>query len=206
MYGEIPESAWEIVKARGIKVNVCARSDTQYGLGTGLSGLQPTLDHGIRPGLSVDNESSYGTDMFTEMRVGYHLQRGLAWNRKFRGDPNPPKPLDVHDMLEFATIRGAESAGLAGKIGTLTPGKEADLIMVRSTDINTMPLTNAVATVVQYANAGNVDAVFVAGEVRKWQGRLVLDAFGSDLGKVHALVESSRDYLFEKRGMKLQPV
>ena len=206
MYGDISEPAWAVIKSAGIKVNICARSDTQYGLGAGLSGMQVTLDHGIRPGLSVDNESSYGTDMFTEMHVAYHLQRGLAWNAKMRGDPHPPAPLDVRDMLEFATIRGAECAALPHKIATLTPGKEADIIMVRSSDINTMPLTNAVATLVAYANAGNVDTVLIAGNVQKWRGKLTLGSFGGDQEKVRRMVEESRNYLFERRGMRVDPM
>ena len=62
-----------------------------------------------------------------------------------------------------------------------------------------MPLTNAVATVVQYAHAGNVEAVFVAGNVRKWRGALV----GHDIAAVRQRIHRSRDELFERRGMKL---
>jgi hypothetical protein len=76
-------------------------------------------------------------------------------------------------MLEFATVRGAQNAALSHKIGTLTPGKEVDIVIVRAGDVNTMPLTNAVATVVCYAHAGNVDTVFIAGVARKWAGKLV---------------------------------
>jgi cytosine/adenosine deaminase-related metal-dependent hydrolase len=93
----------------------------------------------------------------------------------------------------------ARSAALSRKIGTLTPGKEADIVLIRASDINTMPLTNAVATVVAYAHAGNVDAVFIAGAARKWAGKLVdVDPIGFP-----ARVARSRDALFARRGMKV---
>ncbi len=102
-------------------------------------------------------------------------------------------------MLEFATLRGAQNAALERKIGTLTPGKEADIVAIRADDINTMPLTNAVSTVVSYAHAGNVDTVLIAGEIRKWRGQLV----GHDLAKIRERVRQSRDDLFARRGQKL---
>jgi cytosine/adenosine deaminase-related metal-dependent hydrolase len=162
-------------------------------------GLQDSLDHGIRPGLSVDNDAAYSTDMFTEMRVAFYMQRWGVHQAKARKEAKLPAPLKMRDLLEFATVRGAENAGLKNKVGTLTPGKEADLILVRAEDINTMPLTNAVATVVSYAHTGNVDAVFIAGHVRKWRGRLV----GVDLSRVKQMVHESREKLFARRGMKV---
>ena len=161
-------------------------------------GLQEALDHGIRPGLSVDNETAYSTDMFTEMRVAFHLQRWAAHGAAVRGE-KPPARLTVRDLLEFATVRGAHNAALAHKIGTLTPGKDADLVVIRAEDVNTMPLTNAVGTVVSHAHAGNIEAVFIAGEVRKWDGTLV----GHDLAGIRGRVHESRDALFARHGFKL---
>ena len=202
MYGDIPERAWEVIKEVNATVNICPRSDSQYLLGAGISGFQATLDHGLRPGISVDNETSYGTDMFTEMRVGYHGQRAMAQYRKSNGEANPPKPVSVRDVLEFGTVRGAWCAGLLNKIGTLTPGKEADLVLIRANDINTMPLTNAAATVVQFAGVNNIDTVFIAGEVKKWRGTLRSKALGNDIANLRKIVTESRDYLFAARGYK----
>jgi cytosine/adenosine deaminase-related metal-dependent hydrolase len=202
MYGDIPERAWQVIKEVNATVNVCPRSDSQYLLGAGIGGLQATLDHGLRPGISIDNETSYGTDMFTEMRVGYHGQRAMAQYRKSKGEADPPKPVSVRDMLEFATARGAWCAGLLHKIGTLTPGKDADLVLIRANDINTMPLTNAAATVVQFAGVKNIDAVFIAGDVKKWRGTLRSKLLGNDLANIRKIVTESRDYLFAARGYK----
>jgi 5-methylthioadenosine/S-adenosylhomocysteine deaminase len=203
MYGDIPERAWELIREIGATVNVCPRSDSQYMLGAGIGGLQAVLDHGLRPGISIDNETSYGTDMFTEMRVGYHGQRAMAQYRKSKGEADPPTPVSVRDMLEFATVRGAWCAGLMSKVGSLSPGKEADILLIRANDVNTLPLTNAVATVVQFANVNNVDTVFIAGDVRKWRGTLRSKPPGYDLASIRKLVTDSRDYLLAQRGFKL---
>jgi 5-methylthioadenosine/S-adenosylhomocysteine deaminase len=195
----LPDESWALIRGAGISVNVCPRSDAQWALGPASMGLQNALDQGVRPGLSVDNDTAYSTDLFTEMRVAFHLQRWAVHGARSRQEPNSPALLTVRDLLELATIRGAQNAALQSKIGTLTPGKEADIVVIRADDINTMPLTNAVSTVVSHAHAGNVDMVFIAGEVRKWGGRLV----GHDMARVRERVRQSRDDLFARRGVKL---
>ena len=81
-----PDQVWQRVKDAGATVNVCPRSDAQYALGEGVFAFQKALDHGMRPGFSIDNEVSYGTDMFTEMRVAFNVQRAMATYRKVNGD------------------------------------------------------------------------------------------------------------------------
>jgi len=199
MYGAIPSGTWAAIREKDISVNVCPRSDSQYALGRGIGGLQAVLDNGIRPGLSVDNEASYGTDMFTEMRVGFFLQRAVAQMRKADGETSPPKPLGVKDMLEFATTRGAWCAGLLKNTGTISPGKQADIILIRGNDLNTVPMTNAAATVVSYASTQNVDTVIVGGHVRKWRGMMQKTKSGMTMDEVKRLAMESRDYLFRAR-------
>lgn len=197
-YG-IADEAWNLIRDAGITVNACPRSDSQWALGQAGMGLQEALDHGIRPGLSVDNDTAFSTDLFTEMRVAFHMQRWVAHTARVRKEQHQPALLTVRDLLEFATLRGAQNASLQHKIGTLTPGKEADLVVIRAEDVNTMPLTNAVGTVVSHAHAGNVDTVFIAGQVRKWNGTLV----GHDLAAINRKVRQSRDDLYARRGYKL---
>ena len=69
-----------------VTIDVCPRSDSQYGLGEGFPAYQHAIDHGMKPGFSVDNETSYSTDMFMEMRTAFHIQRAVATNRKLNGD------------------------------------------------------------------------------------------------------------------------
>jgi 5-methylthioadenosine/S-adenosylhomocysteine deaminase len=190
--GALPEKTWQIFVDAGANINVCPRSDAQYALGEGLCALQTAWNHGIKPGFSVDNETSYSTDMFMEMRVAFYLQRAVAQNRRFLGDQNPPKPLMVRDVLYCATRGGAHCAGLDDKIGSLAPGKEADLLMIRADDINLYPSNNAVGTVVQAAERSNIDTVIIGGRVRKYRGQVV----GLDMVRLKAMVDESRSHLF----------
>jgi cytosine/adenosine deaminase-related metal-dependent hydrolase len=196
--GALPEKTWQIFVDTGANINVCPRSDAQYGLGEGLCALQSAWNHGIKPGLSVDNETSYSTDMFMEMRVALYLQRAIAQNRRFAGDQNPPKPLMVRDVLYCATMGGAHCAGLDDKFGSLAPGKEADLLLIRADDINLYPSNNAVGTVVQAAERSNIDTVIIGGRVRKYRGQVV----GLDMVRLKAMVEESRGHLFSAVGYR----
>jgi cytosine/adenosine deaminase-related metal-dependent hydrolase len=94
----------------------------------------------------------------------------------------------VRDVLEFATLAGARTAGLGRRTGSLSPGKQADLILVRAHDINLAPVTDPAAAVVLAAHPGNVDTVLVGGRTVKRGGRLV----AADLPGVLALAEVSR--------------
>jgi 5-methylthioadenosine/S-adenosylhomocysteine deaminase len=196
--GALPEKTWKIFVDGGANINVCPRSDAQYALGEGLCALQTAWNYGIKPGFSVDNETSYSTDMFMEMRVALYLQRAIAQNRRFAGDQNPPKPLMVRDMLYCATMGGAHCAGLDDKIGSLAPGKEADLLLIRADDINLYPSNNAVGTVVQAAERSNIDTVIIGGRVRKYRGQVV----GLDVVRLKAMVEESRGHLFSAVGYR----
>jgi 5-methylthioadenosine/S-adenosylhomocysteine deaminase len=196
--GALPERTWQIFVDSGANLNVCPRSDAQYALGEGVCALQHAWDHGIKPGFSVDNETSYSTDMFMEMRMALYIQRAVAQNRKFQGDQNPPKPLMVRDVLHCATLAGAHCAGLDDKIGSLAPGKEADLIMIRTDAVNLYPSNNAVGTVVQAAERSNVDTVIIGGRVRKYRGQVV----GLDMVALKAMIDESRNHLFTAAGYK----
>jgi 5-methylthioadenosine/S-adenosylhomocysteine deaminase len=196
--GALPERTWQILAEAGANINVCPRSDAQYALGEGICALQTAWNHGIKPGFSVDNETSYSTDMFMEMRVALYLQRAVAHNRRFSGDQNPPKPLMVRDVLYCATMGGAHCAGLGDKVGSLAPGKEADLIMIRADDINLYPSNNAVGTVVQAAERSNIDTVIIGGRVRKYRGEVV----GLDMKRLKGMIEESRNHLFAAVGYR----
>jgi len=195
----LPDPTWEILRETGGNVDVCPRSDPQYAIGEGIPGFQKALDHGMRPGLSVDNETSYGTDMFTEMRVAFNIQRAMATNRKFRREENPPGPVSAREVLECATVNGTCCAGLLDKCGTLTPGKEADIVLIRADDINLYPSNNAIGTVAMAADTANVDTVIIGGLIRKLHGKLV----GVNMVKFRQQVDESRSYLFHAAGYQL---
>jgi len=115
--------------------------------------------------------------------------------------PTPPAgtiaPLTTHDVLRFGTINGAKALRLDGRTGSLTPGKEADIIILDVTRINVAPLNQVPAAVVSLMDRTNVETVIVAGKVRKWKGQL-LDI---DLPYLRRQLEDSRDYVFAAAGI-----
>ena len=80
---------------------------------------------------------------------------------------------DSQDVLEWATINNARALGLAGKTGSLSVGKQADIVLLRASDLNLIPLQDPVESIVVHANQSNVDSVFVAGRAVKRGGRLI---------------------------------
>jgi 5-methylthioadenosine/S-adenosylhomocysteine deaminase len=185
---------WKAIADTGGKVSIAAAIEMQ--MRHGMPPLQAALDHGIRPSLSVDVECNMTADMFSIMRAAYTLQRALVNQRALSGEEKLPPLLTCRDVIEFATISGAAVAHLDTKIGTLTPGKEADVIMLATDRINTFPLNNVPGTVVTLMDTSNVENVFVAGKVAKWQGKLV----GVDLHRLRVQIESSRDGLLARSG------
>ena len=153
------------------------------------------LSRGVRPSLSVDVVSSVPGEMFTQMRTA------LAYDRILEFTDTPDiafAPTITHrDVLEFATIDGARSIMLDEKVGSLAPGKQADLVLLRTDRINVAPLIDPVTTTVVFADTSNIDSVFVAGKAVKRDGELV----GHDLNRVFGLLEESRDYLLSEAGM-----
>jgi len=108
-----------------------------------------------------------------------------------------PAPLTTRDVLRYATINGAKALRLDSKTGTLTPGKEADIIILDAEAINVAPLNQVPGAVVSLMDRTNVETVIVAGKVRKWKGKL-LDV---DLSHLRGQLEASRDYIFAKAGI-----
>ena len=110
---------------------------------------------------------------------------------------NLPPPLTTRDVLRYATMNGAKALRLDGKVGSLTPGKEADILILDATRINVVPLNQVPGAVVSLMDRTNVETVIVAGKVRKWKGRL-LDV---DLNRLRRDLETSRDYVFNAAGI-----
>ena len=183
----IDDAAWRLIKDSGGHVSICAPID--MAMGHGMPAIQETLDHGLRPSLSSDHGVTIAQDFFTVMRSTFTLQRLLILQRARKGEQNLPPLLSCRDVLEFATIEGAHCANLADRIGTLTPGKEADIVVLRADRLDVWPLNNAAMTVVNMMNPSHVETVFIGGKVKKWRGNLV----GVDVPGVLRLVEEARD-------------
>jgi 5-methylthioadenosine/S-adenosylhomocysteine deaminase len=162
---------------------------------------------GMEPSLSVDVECTLTADFFTQMRSTMNVQRALVNQMILEPQlgqvdwpsppPGTPPLLTSRDVLRYATINGAKGLRLDRKIGSLTPGKEADIIILDATAINVAPLNVVPGAVVSLMERTNVETVIVAGKVRKWKGRL-LDI---DLPRLRQQLEASRDYVFAKAGI-----
>ena len=157
----------------------------------GMPPIQAALDAGIRPSLSSDVETTMAADMFSQMRSVFTLQRALLNERAIKGEKDLPPFLQAKDVVEFATLQGARADGMESRIGTLTPGKDADLVLLRADTPNTLPLNNAYGAIVTGMDTSNVDSVFIAGKAMKRNGKLV----GVNLANVRKRAAASRDYL-----------
>jgi 5-methylthioadenosine/S-adenosylhomocysteine deaminase len=197
----LSETQWRLIAGSGAAVNMVPRSDSQFGLGAFIPILEANR-HGLREGISCDNELSYGYDIFSEMRTLVTVQRGLSFGAEFAGEADVPARYGPRDALRAATAGGALNAGLADRIGSLTPGKRADVVVLDLDLVPTRPFGSLAGTVVNFAGIGNVDLVFVDGVVRKCGGRLV----GLDYDAVVADAERSRESLLNGFGVSLDDV
>ncbi|MFF7467637.1 amidohydrolase family protein [Streptomyces sp. NPDC008092] len=187
--GLTPE-AWQAMGESGTTVALAPTSDAQIGLETAIPAVDEALSAGIRPGLSIDVEVALASDMFTQMRALHAIQRMRAVNAAYDTGRQPSR-ITTHDVLDFATLQGARTNGLAGVTGSLTPGKKADLLVIRAEDLNNMPLNDPIGTIVLGSDARNISAVLVDGEPRKWAGQVL----GVDLAALRGEVHASREYV-----------
>jgi 5-methylthioadenosine/S-adenosylhomocysteine deaminase len=194
----VPQETWRLFADAGVNVTVNPRSDSLFGFDDESIAYQQAIDHGLTPALGIDLDTAFGSDLFGEMHALFGQQRSAMRYRRLRGEANVPAPISVEAVLEAATVNGARTAGLEGSIGTLTPGKQADIIMVRTNGVAVFPATNAIGTIVQAVERADVDTVMVAGQVRKRAGKLV----GVDLAKLTSDVTASRAYLLEASGYR----
>ena len=93
--------------------------------------------------------------------------------REQPGDLPVPQLVTSRQVIEMATIAGAAANRLLDKVGTLTPGKEADIVVLDARNINTWPMNNVPGTIVTMMNPRHVRDVLIAGKVVYWKGKLV---------------------------------
>lgn len=163
-------------------------------MGFGFPATMRLMAYGIRPGLGVDIVTSTAGDLFTQMRSTFQVARLQAALEKSHSLPVPT----VEDVFAFATIDGAHSAWLDQSIGTLTPGKQADIVLLTTDTLNLLPIHDPIASVVLGAYTSNVDTVLVAGRILKQSGRLL----HANLEQVRLQALASRDYLMKTTGFR----
>jgi cytosine/adenosine deaminase-related metal-dependent hydrolase len=209
---------WKGVHDAGAQVSLAV--PIEMNMRHGMPPILKMQSLGMEPSLSVDVECTLTADFFTQMRSCMNLQRvvlnqmildqGFPPNEVDWGLPpdaagNPwptppvgtPAPLTTRDVLRFGTLNGAKALRLDGKTGSLTPGKEADIIILDATRINVAPLNQVPGAVVSLMDRTNVETVIVAGKMRKWKGQLL----EVDLPHLRQELDASRDYVFAAAGI-----
>jgi cytosine/adenosine deaminase-related metal-dependent hydrolase len=182
---------------RGAAVSVTPESELQMGMGFPVTGR--ALARGLNVGFGCDIVSLQSGDILSQMRLALQTQRALENHVTVEHGELPEQlSLTARKALELATIGGAAALGLDSEIGTLTPGKAADLIAFNTGGLNFAPTNDPVAAIVLHAHSGNVDTVIVGGRVLKRDGLLL----AGRVDRARRLVEQSRDYILDAAEQK----
>ncbi len=157
----------------GMSFSAAAENEMTQGHGHPITGRLRAL--GKAPSLGVDLESVLSGDMLTQARVALGMQRSLdnAAYREAHGSIPPTSTIRTREALQWVTVEGARMLGQLDRIGTLAPGKQADLVLIRADDLNMQPVHDPVSTVVMQTTLANIDSVMVAGRWKKRHGRLL---------------------------------
>lgn len=180
-----------LLARNGAKVSISP--ETEIGMGMGHPVFRQCVEHGIKPTLSCDVISLNSGDMFAQMRLGLTFQRCMD-NDPINAANRMPETFDftVRDAIAWGTINGAEAMGLGSRTGSLSIGKQADVVVIGGGAINMIPRPEMVGAIVFQANPSNVRHVFVAGRAVKRDGELV----GVDMDRVRRLATESQERVY----------
>ncbi|WP_157514040.1 amidohydrolase family protein [Nocardia concava] len=180
----LEDAAWQVIQRTGGTVSVSASAEQT--LAMGQPALQAALDHGIATSFGTDTVGIAPVDFFSQMRAAYTWQRSRIEVAR-QSNSTEVQPISVRDILRMATLGGAQGAHLDHLVGSLTPGKRADVITLNARTLNAGPVNHAAGAIVQHMDTSNVDTVIVDGRIVKRDGRLL----GVDVESVLQHLESS---------------
>jgi 5-methylthioadenosine/S-adenosylhomocysteine deaminase len=150
-----------ILKARGVSYSMAPVGEARRPSSVGVIQLGEMLEAGVKVSLSTDHTANYNCDPFVGMRILFALHQHRVGSKI---------PLTLKRLVQLATLDGAVDLGIADKTGSLTPGKRADIILLRTTDINMSPVGDAYEALVSLAQPTNVDTVIVDGRILRRSG------------------------------------
>ncbi|MDI4663994.1 amidohydrolase family protein [Xanthobacter autotrophicus] len=184
---DLGDALFERLVDLGVSFSVTPENEMTQGHGFPVTGR--LLQRGAAPSLGVDLESVLAGDMMGVARIALGMQRALdnAQSRRETGAIPSTSTVRVRQALSWITIEGARMLGLDDRIGSLAPGKQADIAVIDARALHLQPVHDPVATVVMQAGRGDVEAVMIAGRFAKKDGKL--DAPGLD-GQLAALARS----------------
>jgi 5-methylthioadenosine/S-adenosylhomocysteine deaminase len=184
----------DVLIEHGATFNVTAEVEMQICYGDPLSGR--LIERGVPFNIGTDIESAVSSDMINCTRITLQAERHLTSTKMMAvsGKPPHPIPITVRQALDWAIIEGAKAFRLDHKVGTLTVGKQADLITIRQNDLNMAGAHDPYNAVVGYGHSGNVDTVLVAGKIMKRGGKLLRD----DLAELQQQMAASGEKIFDE--------
>jgi cytosine/adenosine deaminase-related metal-dependent hydrolase len=170
---DIPPDVIRAITERGGIFTVTAEIELQMGYGDPLTGQLAALGSPVTIGSDV--EPAARGDMFTAMRVTLQHERNRSIMETLRRTGSRPEttPLTCRQALEWVTVNAARMIGLEHRIGSLTVGKQADVVLLRADDLTMFPVRDPVASVVMQGGVASVDTVLIAGRVVKRNGKLL---------------------------------
>ncbi|MFD2685183.1 amidohydrolase family protein [Streptomyces phyllanthi] len=184
------DDSYRMIADTGGNVSISAESELNAGQGYPPTGK--IRRHGIPISLSMDTSVWWSSDMFSAMRATLNADRGLDHlEAHAEGKTVHNNDLRTEDVIHYATQGGANALGLGSSLGSITPGKLADLVLLRADTPSMVPLTNPCHQIVFQATRAEVDTVLVDGRVLKYGGELV----HPDMKRAKRLAEASRDHV-----------
>ncbi|MDH3730988.1 MAG: amidohydrolase family protein [Acidimicrobiia bacterium] len=169
----LSDADFDAIAASAAAVALTPASDMAGGVGS--PPMQQLIDRGIRPGLGVGDEQLAPGDIFAQMRAAISVQHATLFDLKLAGKGGVPNLLNTREVMRYATIDGARVAGLSDITGSLSPGKRADVVVLRADRPNIAPVNDPIGAVVWGMDTSNIDWVFVGGSPMVSKGELTAD-------------------------------
>jgi cytosine/adenosine deaminase-related metal-dependent hydrolase len=186
---DLPDDLLDRLVDLGVSFSVTPENEMIQGHGYPITGR--LLKRGARPTIGIDLESVLAGDLLSVARVALSMQRALdnAEARKSHGSIPPTTTIPVREALRWITTEGARMLGRESQIGSLTPGKLADLVVIDASDLSLVPVHDPISTVLMQTSLANIEAVMIGGVWKKRKGRLLADGIEA---KKDLLVQSGR--------------
>jgi cytosine/adenosine deaminase-related metal-dependent hydrolase len=172
-----------VLKARGVSYSMAPTGEARRPSSVGVIQLAELLEAGVKVSLSTDHTTNYSCDPFVAMRILFALHQHRV-GAKY--------PLTLKRLVQLATLDGAADLNIADRTGSLTPGKRADMILVRTTDINMTPAGDPYEALVSLAQPGNVDSVIVDGRILRQAGRFTALDHAKVVGEAQEAAQALR--------------
>ena len=194
---DLDDEEVRLILDAGVSITATPVPELQRNTATPL--MLRVRDMGGRPSIGCDHEVYNSADMFDAMRHALRSSRIFDNLRSAAAGKGPVEdPVTMREALEWATINNARAMGLEGRIGSLSPGKEADIILLRRDGLGVWPVADLIHAAVMFAGPRDVEAVLVGGQFVKRDFKLLFG--GNRLASLHERLALSRKRLLEGTG------